>query len=103
MNCLSLNVQGLGDLNKRRWINGLCNLHKVNFLGVQETKLTQVDLWMVCQVWGNTHFDFASSSARGLSGVFFVFGTLWCLVSITFFVVIIMWWLMVFGFLVIFN
>ncbi|GJX49067.1 RNA-directed DNA polymerase, eukaryota, reverse transcriptase zinc-binding domain protein [Tanacetum coccineum] len=33
-----------------------------------ETKMLQVDLWMLRQIWGNVHFDFASSSARGLSG-----------------------------------
>nr|GEV53902.1 RNA-directed DNA polymerase, eukaryota [Tanacetum cinerariifolium] len=33
-----------------------------------ETKLVHLDLWLVRQVWGNTFFDFASSSARGRSG-----------------------------------
>jgi hypothetical protein len=68
MNSLSINVQGFGDPNKRRWVRDLCNTHKVNFLALQETKLVHVDLWMLRQVWGNTHFDFASMSARGMSG-----------------------------------
>nr|GEX22282.1 heat stress transcription factor A-4c-like [Tanacetum cinerariifolium] len=34
-----------------------------------ETKLLHVDLWSLRQVWGNTHFDFASTSAMGRSGV----------------------------------
>ncbi|GJX36639.1 RNA-directed DNA polymerase, eukaryota, reverse transcriptase zinc-binding domain protein [Tanacetum coccineum] len=33
-----------------------------------ETKMPQVDLWMLRQIWGNVHFDFASTLARGLSG-----------------------------------
>ncbi|GKB72076.1 RNA-directed DNA polymerase, eukaryota, partial [Tanacetum coccineum] len=33
-----------------------------------ETKMLHVDLWMLRRIWGNTHFDFASTSARGLSG-----------------------------------
>ncbi|GKA15007.1 RNA-directed DNA polymerase, eukaryota, reverse transcriptase zinc-binding domain protein [Tanacetum coccineum] len=33
-----------------------------------ETKMLQVDLWMLRQIWGNVHFDFASTSARGMSG-----------------------------------
>ncbi|GKF13137.1 RNA-directed DNA polymerase, eukaryota, reverse transcriptase zinc-binding domain protein, partial [Tanacetum coccineum] len=33
-----------------------------------ETKMLHVDLWLLRQVWGNSNFDFASSSARGLSG-----------------------------------
>nr|GEW29263.1 hypothetical protein [Tanacetum cinerariifolium] len=34
-----------------------------------ETKMVRVDLWSLTQVWGNTRFDFASTSARekGLS------------------------------------
>ncbi|GKE35098.1 RNA-directed DNA polymerase, eukaryota [Tanacetum coccineum] len=50
MNALSINVQGFGDLNKRRWVRDLCNIHKVNFLAIQETKMLQVDLWMLRQV-----------------------------------------------------
>ncbi|GJV09703.1 RNA-directed DNA polymerase, eukaryota [Tanacetum coccineum] len=30
--------------------------------------MLRVDLWMLRQVWGNSHFDFASTSARGKSG-----------------------------------
>ncbi|GJS05213.1 hypothetical protein Tco_0321721 [Tanacetum coccineum] len=33
---------------------------------LQKTKMVHVDLWMLRQVWGNTHFDFASMPARGL-------------------------------------
>ncbi|GJU27390.1 putative RNA-directed DNA polymerase, eukaryota, reverse transcriptase zinc-binding domain protein [Tanacetum coccineum] len=35
----------------------------------KETKMIHVDMWMLRQVWGNSHFNFASLSARGLSGV----------------------------------
>ncbi|GKC36826.1 hypothetical protein Tco_1049210, partial [Tanacetum coccineum] len=65
MNAISINVQGFGEVEKRRWLNRLCNLHNINFLAVQETKLVHLDLWLIRQVWGNTLFDFASSSARG--------------------------------------
>ncbi|GJZ24777.1 RNA-directed DNA polymerase, eukaryota, partial [Tanacetum coccineum] len=34
----------------------------------KETKTIHVNLWMLRQVWGNSQFDFASMSARGLSG-----------------------------------
>nr|GEU42904.1 retrotransposon protein, putative, Ty1-copia subclass [Tanacetum cinerariifolium] len=40
---------------------------KVEIVGI-ETKTLHVDMWMIRQVWGNTHFDFASMSARGMSG-----------------------------------
>ncbi|GJZ76255.1 RNA-directed DNA polymerase, eukaryota, reverse transcriptase zinc-binding domain protein [Tanacetum coccineum] len=62
-------VQGR-DLNKRRWVRDLCNKHKVNFLALQETKIVHVDLWVLHQVWGNNHFDFASTSARAIEGDF---------------------------------
>ena len=68
MNVLSINIQGLGDNQKRRWLHKLCNLHTVNFLAIQETKATQLDQWSLRQIWGNMFFDFASSSARGRSG-----------------------------------
>ncbi|GJU47741.1 RNA-directed DNA polymerase, eukaryota, reverse transcriptase zinc-binding domain protein [Tanacetum coccineum] len=35
---------------------------------VTETKMVNVDMWMLRQVWGNIHFDFASMSSRGMSG-----------------------------------
>ncbi|GJY83471.1 putative RNA-directed DNA polymerase, eukaryota, reverse transcriptase zinc-binding domain protein [Tanacetum coccineum] len=65
---LGLNMEGLRDLNKRRWIRDLCHVNKVNFLAIQESKMLQVDLWMLRQIWGNVHFDFASTSTRGMSG-----------------------------------
>ncbi|GJX60146.1 putative RNA-directed DNA polymerase, eukaryota, reverse transcriptase zinc-binding domain protein [Tanacetum coccineum] len=39
-------------------------LFMVNFLALQETKLSHIDLWMLRHVWGNSQFDFASTSAR---------------------------------------
>ena len=68
MNCISINSQGLGDFNKRSWLRDLCHVNNVNFLAIQETKLLQVELWMLRQIWGNVHFDFATTSARGLLG-----------------------------------
>nr|GEX00272.1 reverse transcriptase domain-containing protein [Tanacetum cinerariifolium] len=32
----------------------------------KETELVHVDLWMIRQVWGNSHFDFTSMCARGV-------------------------------------
>ncbi|GKA71395.1 RNA-directed DNA polymerase, eukaryota, partial [Tanacetum coccineum] len=66
---LGFNMEGcFGDLNKRRWVKDLCSKHLVNFLALQETKSLHIDLWVLRQLWGNIHFDFASSSARGKSG-----------------------------------
>lgn len=68
MNAISINVQGLGDLEKRRWLNKLCFKHNVNFLEIQETKLVHLELWVIRQVWGNIFFDFACSSSRDRFG-----------------------------------
>nr|GEX53010.1 RNA-directed DNA polymerase, eukaryota, reverse transcriptase zinc-binding domain protein [Tanacetum cinerariifolium] len=43
--------------------------------GEKETKMLQVDLWMLRQIWGNVHFDFASTSAHAV----FKLGGLWCM------------------------
>ncbi|GKB57250.1 RNA-directed DNA polymerase, eukaryota [Tanacetum coccineum] len=69
---LGLNMEGCETtlaslIADNRDVNELCNKHRVNFLALQETKLLYVDLWKIRQIWGNTHFDFASISARGLS------------------------------------
>ena len=68
MNCLSLNIQGAGSGDKRVRVQGLCNRNRISFLGIQETKMTDMDLVTVRSLWGNVSFDYAVSNARGLSG-----------------------------------
>ncbi|PWA47674.1 endonuclease/exonuclease/phosphatase family protein [Artemisia annua] len=47
----------------RRLLHGMGEKH-----GVQETKLTMLDLFLVRSIWGNNQFEVASSGARGRSG-----------------------------------
>ncbi|KAL4563118.1 hypothetical protein LXL04_027151 [Taraxacum kok-saghyz] len=68
MNCLSINIQGAGNLDKRQWVRKLCNKYKVNFLGIQETKTVTVDDFLVRSIWGNPHFLYEALPPRGLSG-----------------------------------
>lgn len=68
MNVISFNICGIGTVRKKIKINNLCNKLKINFLGIQESFATSVDIFKVREIWGNNHFDFASSSARGHSG-----------------------------------
>ncbi|GJX32954.1 RNA-directed DNA polymerase, eukaryota, partial [Tanacetum coccineum] len=68
MNCLSLNVQGLGSKAKKDWIKELNNKHKVNFLSVQETKLDCISDMDVKVLWGNYKFEYTISEAVGNSG-----------------------------------
>ncbi|KAL6508840.1 hypothetical protein OROHE_021399 [Orobanche hederae] len=66
---LGIDVSGcLGNRDNRKWIRDLCVSNGVSFLGLQETKLTKLDLFMIRAIWGTKSFEFASSSARGRSG-----------------------------------
>ncbi|GJY51080.1 RNA-directed DNA polymerase, eukaryota [Tanacetum coccineum] len=38
---------------------------QVNFVAIQETKVSSIDMAMVRSLWGNTHFDYLHSDARG--------------------------------------
>lgn len=39
MNCLSLNLGSICASEKREWVLNLCDVHKVIFLGIQETRM----------------------------------------------------------------
>jgi exonuclease III len=68
MNFLSLNVQGLAQKAKKDWVKELCIKNKVNFLGLQETKMETIDLLSVRLCWGNLNFDYVHSDSIGNSG-----------------------------------
>ena len=50
------------------WIKELCFKHHINFLGVQESKMTRLELFRLKSMWGKFSFDYACSMARGFSG-----------------------------------
>lgn len=62
MNILSLNVCGVGIVEKSRKIKQLCIRNRVTFLGLQETRMVNVDLFKLKSIWGNYNFDFATSN-----------------------------------------
>ncbi|GJV25800.1 RNA-directed DNA polymerase, eukaryota [Tanacetum coccineum] len=68
MNCLSLNIQGLGSKAKKDWIRELTTKHKVSFLSLQETKKESFSDLEVKYFWGNYQFDHIVSEALGYSG-----------------------------------
>lgn len=68
MNILSLNIQGLGHMAKKRWVKELCSKNRVNFVALQETKRECVDLITLKALWGNYAFDYAISPSIGNSG-----------------------------------
>nr|GEX03702.1 RNA-directed DNA polymerase, eukaryota [Tanacetum cinerariifolium] len=68
MNFLSLNVQGLAQKAKKDWVRELCIKNKVNFVGLQETKMESIDLLSVSSCWGNLMSDYVHSDSVGKSG-----------------------------------
>ena len=68
MNFLSLNVQGLAQKAKKDWVKELCFKNKVNFVGLQETKMESIDIQVVRSCWGNLSFEYEYSDSVGNSG-----------------------------------
>ena len=68
MNILSVNIRGTKKRKKRNWIKELCFRHNIQFLGIQETKMTRLELFRLKSMWANYSFDYACSLARGQSG-----------------------------------
>ncbi|GKC52415.1 RNA-directed DNA polymerase, eukaryota, reverse transcriptase zinc-binding domain protein [Tanacetum coccineum] len=62
------NSCGTRKRRKRLWIKDLCLKHNVHFLGIQESKMTHLELFRIKSMWGNYAFDYACSMARGFSG-----------------------------------
>ncbi|GJT66456.1 RNA-directed DNA polymerase, eukaryota [Tanacetum coccineum] len=86
MNILSINIRGLKKRRKRIWIKDMCFKHNIHFLGLQETKMTKLELFRLKSMWGNFQFDYACSMARDRSGGLismwdpnlFVKSNIWC-------------------------
>ncbi|XP_021990825.1 uncharacterized protein LOC110887554 [Helianthus annuus] len=70
MNCLSLNVRGIGVDGKVRWIKRLKNEYGISFIGLQETMASSLKPGTVSSFWGGAGFDceivHASSQSGGL-------------------------------------
>ncbi|PWA76634.1 RNA-directed DNA polymerase, eukaryota [Artemisia annua] len=65
---MGYNMEGLGNKTKKGWIKELCHHHRINFVGIQETKMESIDLLSIKSLWGNLNFDHAISSSVGFSG-----------------------------------
>nr|GFB61789.1 nucleotide-binding alpha-beta plait domain-containing protein [Tanacetum cinerariifolium] len=61
-------VGGLVQKAKKDWVKELCIKNKVNFVGLQETKMESIDLLSVSSCWGNLMFDYVHSDSVGNSG-----------------------------------
>ncbi|GJX12486.1 RNA-directed DNA polymerase, eukaryota [Tanacetum coccineum] len=65
MNFMSLNIQGLGNKAKKRWIQELNTKHRINFVAIQETKMEKIDLFSIKALWSNFCFDYVLCPSIG--------------------------------------
>lgn len=89
MNRLSLNLCGTRTLSKRNWVRSNCVQHGVSFFCIQETRMSQLNLFRVRSVWGKNTFDYVFSNAHGREE-FYLFGTPMFFLNIVLFLLI-MW------------
>ena len=62
MPLMSLNIQGIGHKEKKKWVRNLCTTHNLNFLSIQETKKETFSSSAVRALWGNSYFYFNMAS-----------------------------------------
>ncbi|GJW08172.1 RNA-directed DNA polymerase, eukaryota, reverse transcriptase zinc-binding domain protein [Tanacetum coccineum] len=65
MKVLSINMRGTKKRTKRVWIKEICYKNNIQFLGVQESKMTRLELFRIKSMWGNYSFDYACSLSWG--------------------------------------
>lgn len=68
MNFLSMNVRGIGEEYKVKWVRRLRSQHMVSFLALQETQLHDAENIDVSACWGSGEVDSARINATGRSG-----------------------------------
>ncbi|GJQ93572.1 RNA-directed DNA polymerase, eukaryota [Tanacetum coccineum] len=66
---MGYNMEGcLGQVTKKRWIKELNQKNRIKFIVIQETKLDNIDLFSIKELWGNFSFEFAINPSVGFSG-----------------------------------
>nr|KAJ0203968.1 hypothetical protein LSAT_V11C500292530 [Lactuca sativa] len=68
MNCLSLNVRGIGETHKVNWVKRLKVRNRSSFVGIQETQLRNIEAIDVHGCWDSDEFGFSATQASGRSG-----------------------------------
>jgi hypothetical protein len=64
----SFNARGIGGRVKRRCIKQLIQLHKVDFMAIQETKMELISDSLCFSLWGGSDCDWAFLPSEGSSG-----------------------------------
>nr|GEU38861.1 putative ribonuclease H protein At1g65750 family [Tanacetum cinerariifolium] len=65
---MGYSMEGLGHKTKKEWIKALTSNYKLNFIAIQETKMSKISHMDVRFMWGNTNYDFVCSDSLGNSG-----------------------------------
>ncbi|XP_071709064.1 uncharacterized protein [Rutidosis leptorrhynchoides] len=65
---MSISNCGSSMFDKRKWVKDLCVSLNVQFLAIQESKMSRLHMSRLRSFWGNHNFDIALSLARGFSG-----------------------------------
>ena len=68
MKMMSLNVQGIGRKDKKKWVKDLCLKCAIQFLSLHETKISSFSCLAVRSLWGNAFFDYTMAPDLGASG-----------------------------------
>lgn len=68
MNCLSLNIRGMGEEAKVGWVRKLVKMHKINFVGIQETWMCDFNKINVQGCWELDEFEYEGVDSNGRSG-----------------------------------
>lgn len=68
MNCLSLNIRGIGEDAKIQRARRLKVAHKINFMGLQETPITDYTNINTDGCWDSNYHDSEGMDSNGRSG-----------------------------------
>ncbi|XP_071712577.1 uncharacterized protein [Rutidosis leptorrhynchoides] len=68
MNILSLNIRGIGQDDRKDWIQKLCRQEKPQVLALQETKCGEIEDKVIENFWGSENFKYIQKHAVGFSG-----------------------------------
>lgn len=79
MSLVSLNVRGIGGVDKHLWLKRLKRENHIKFFAIQETQFEEVNRIPVSSFWDNSLFDCEGINARGRSGGLF------CIWEVSFF------------------
>ena len=65
MKLISYNIRGLGGLAKKKEIQRLIQIHKLDVICIQETKMEIIERNVCSMMWGSSEFEFAFKPSEG--------------------------------------